>query len=170
MCTTMAGPQYGGLLLHQAHSGPAKEKWLGRRKPPPHLQQALSRLPEDEPFELWQQAYAILVERVWTLNDQSPVIAASQGFSIRDVGWHNWGLRGNVDFRRNFHDFVTLDASAWNWRPLGPAVDPDLGAEQLAELHQVQSGHCAGFGRQGRGTKGQGHPTTIRSPSHPCLQ
>ena len=45
------------------------------------------------------------------------LIAASQGFSIRDVGWHNWGLRRNVDFRRNFHDFVILDASAWNCRP-----------------------------------------------------
>ena len=39
----------------------------GVRQPPPHLRQALANLPEDEPVELWQQAYAILVERVWTL-------------------------------------------------------------------------------------------------------
>ena len=50
---------------------------------------------------------------MWTLNDQPRaataddalfillqlLIAASQGFSIRDVGWHNWGLRRNVDFK-----------------------------------------------------------------------
>ena len=45
------------------------------------------------------------------------LIAAAQGFTIRDVGWHNWGLRRNVDFRRTFHDFVILGASAWNWKP-----------------------------------------------------
>ena len=45
------------------------------------------------------------------------LIAASQGFTIRDVGWHNWGLGRNRDFRQTFHDTVILDASAWNWKP-----------------------------------------------------
>ena len=39
--------------------------------------------------------------------------------------------------------------NGWTEASAGPAVDPDLGAEQLAELHQIQSGHYAGFGRQG---------------------
>ena len=83
------------------------------------------------------------MERVWTLNDQPPaataddalfmllqvLIAASQGFSITDVGWHNWGFRRNADFRRNFHDL-----SAWNWRP-----PQDSQWTQISALNNWQS-------------------------------
>ena len=50
------------------------------------------------------------------------LVAASQGFAIRDVGWGNWGLRRNKDFSKSYHDFVVLDASAWVWtRPDHPS-------------------------------------------------
>ena len=60
----MAGPQYGGLLLHQAQASDQQKRngWDAWREAAsatsPATLQALSRLPEDEPFELWQQAYA----------------------------------------------------------------------------------------------------------------